>query len=117
MQYQPFTSETVAAGHPDKIFDQISDVVAAGLAEPCEVQLAYVIGHPTPIARAVETFGTARASAEKIEQFTWALLDLSVKGIINGLKLRQPIYRRTAAYGHFGRPDFPWEKVVVNGRA
>jgi S-adenosylmethionine synthetase len=89
------------------------NIVAAGLADRCEVQLAYVIGHPTPIARAVETFGSATVSLDEIEDHAWKLLDLSVKGIIAGLNLRQPIYRRTAAYGHFGRDGFPWEQVAI----
>ncbi len=66
-----------------------------------------------PIAKAVETFGTEKKSIKTIEDFAWKLLDCSVLGIIEGLHLRQPIYRRTAAYGHFGRDSFPWEKVVV----
>jgi S-adenosylmethionine synthetase len=89
------------------------NIVAAGLAKKCEVQLAYVIACPHPIARAVETFGTAKKSQKVIEDFAWKLLDLSVEGIINGLNLRQPIYQKTARYGHFGHPAYPWEKVVV----
>jgi S-adenosylmethionine synthetase len=89
------------------------NIVAAGLADRCEVQLAYVIGHPGPVARAIETFGTQRAPLPEIEEFAWGLLDLTVRGIIEGLNLRQPIYRRTACYGHFGRAGFPWEQVVV----
>ncbi|HUE75608.1 MAG TPA: methionine adenosyltransferase [Chloroflexota bacterium] len=89
------------------------NIVSSGLAERCEVQLAYVIGHPSPIARAVETFGSATVGLDEIERHAWQLLDLSVKGIIAGLNLRQPIYRRTAAYGHFGRDGFPWEQVAI----
>jgi len=89
------------------------NIVAANLADRCEVQLAYVIGYRDPIAKAVETFGTGKKTTSTIEKFAWSLLDTSVLGIINGLNLRQPIYRRTAAYGHFGRDSFPWEKVVV----
>ncbi|MCL5004299.1 MAG: methionine adenosyltransferase [Patescibacteria group bacterium] len=89
------------------------NIVAAGLAERCEVQLAYVIGYSDPIARAVETFGTEKKGLKEIEDFAWSLLDLSTKGIVEGLNLLQPIYRNTARYGHFGRNEFPWEKIVV----
>lgn len=89
------------------------NIVAARLASKCEVQLAYVIACSHPIARAIETFGTAKKSQKVIEDFAWSLLDLSVEGIINGLNLRQPIYQKTARYGHFGHPEYPWEKVVV----
>ncbi len=89
------------------------NIVAAGLADRCEVQLAYVIGYKDPIAKAVETFGTNKKPIKLIEDFAWKLLDCSVWGIIKGLRLQRPIYRQTAAYGHFGRDSFPWEKVVV----
>ena len=88
------------------------NIVAAGLADRCEVQVAYVIGQRKPIARTIETFGTAKKSQKIIEDFAWRLLDMSVVGIINGLNLRRPIYQRTAVYGHFGREIFPWEKVI-----
>ncbi len=88
------------------------NIVAAGLADRVEVQIAYVIGYKDPIAKAVETFGTNKKSVKVIEDFAWKLLDLSVNGIINGLDLARPIYQQTAVYGHFGREDFPWEKVV-----
>lgn len=89
------------------------NIVAAGLADRVEVQVAYVIGHREPIARAIETFGTAKKSQKEIENFAWKLLDLSVSGIIEKLNLRQPIYRQTARYGHFGHEEYPWEKIVV----
>lgn len=89
------------------------NIVAHDLAEKCEVQLAYVIGKPKPIARAIEAFGTEKVQLSKIEKFAWELLDLSVSGILRGLNLRQPIYLKTATYGHFGRDDFPWESIVV----
>lgn len=87
------------------------NIVAAGLADRCEVQVAYVIGHPEPIAKAVETFGTAKKSQKVIEDYAWSLLDMSVAGIINSLKLKRPIYRQTARYGHFGHQKYPWEKI------
>jgi S-adenosylmethionine synthetase len=85
------------------------NIVNAKLASRCEVQLAYVIGKPEPVAKAVDTFGTESAPIGKIEKFAWSLLDLSVSGILKGLNLKRPIYLRTASYGHFGRPGFPWE--------
>lgn len=88
------------------------NIVARKMASRCEVQVAYVIGKRVPIARAVETFGTESVDKKKIEKFAWDLLDLSVSGIIKGLNLLQPIYLKTACYGHFGRSEFPWEKIV-----
>ncbi len=88
------------------------NIVAAGLASRVEVQLAYVIGKKEPLTKAIETFGTNKVSQEEIEKFAWKILDLSPLGIINTLKLRQSIYQKSAAYGHFGREEFPWEKVV-----
>ncbi len=88
------------------------NVVGAGLADRCEVQLAYAIGVARPVGTAIETFGTARADQRKIEQFAYDVLDTSVRGIVNTLNLRRPVYERTAAYGHFGRDEFSWEKLV-----
>lgn len=88
------------------------NIVARKMAKRCEVQIAYVIGKRQPMAKAVETFGTEFVDKKKIEKFAWDLLDLSVPGIIKGLNLLQPIYLKTAAYGHFGRSEFPWEKIV-----
>ena len=89
------------------------NIVAHKMADRCEVQIAYVIGHREPITKAIETFGTEKTDFKKIEQFAWSLIDLSVPGILQGLDLLRPIYRSTAAYGHFGRDSFPWEKVVA----
>lgn len=88
------------------------NIVARKMASRCEVQVAYVIGRRLPIAKAVETFGTEKADKKKIEKFAWDLLDLSVPGIIAGLNLLRPIYQKTAVYGHFGRSQFPWEKIA-----
>lgn len=88
------------------------NIVGHKLARRCEVQVAYVIGQRQPLSKAIETFGTENADREKIEKFAWSLLDLSVPGIIKGLNLLQPIYQKTATYGHFGRNGFPWEKIV-----
>ncbi len=88
------------------------NIVAQDLAEQCEVGLAYVIGQPKPLMRTIDTFGTAKISQAKLESFADELIDTSVKGIIETLDLRRPIYRQTSAYGHFGKPDLPWEQVV-----
>jgi S-adenosylmethionine synthetase len=87
------------------------NVVAAGLADRCEVQLAYAIGVADPVSVLVDTFGTGKIAEDKIENLVRETFQLTPKGIIETLKLRRPIYRKTAAYGHFGRkdPDFTWE--------
>ena len=87
------------------------NIVAAGLAERCEVQVAYAIGVARPVSLMVETFGTGRIADEKIVELVEAHFDLRPKGIIASLDLLRPIYSRTAAYGHFGRDevDFTWE--------
>jgi S-adenosylmethionine synthetase len=87
------------------------NIVAAGLADRCEVQLAYAIGVAEPVSVLVDTFGTGKISEEKLEELVRKNFQLTPKGIIDSLKLRRPIYRKTAAYGHFGRkdPDFTWE--------
>lgn len=87
------------------------NIVAEGLAEHAEFALAYAIGQAQPVMKDVETFDTAKKSDKVIKDFVNGLLDTSVKGIIEGLDLRRPIYKATAAYGHFGRPSFPWEQV------
>ena len=89
------------------------NVVAAGLAERCEVQVAYAIGVAEPVSLMVNTSGTAKIPEEKIEALIHEHFDLRPKGIIEDLNLLQPIYRPTAAYGHFGRNDagFPWEQT------
>jgi S-adenosylmethionine synthetase len=87
------------------------NIVAAGLADRCEVELAYAIGVAEPVSVLVETFGTAKVDEQKISDLVRANFQLTPKGIIESLNLRRPIYRKTAAYGHFGRkdPDFTWE--------
>ena len=89
------------------------NVVAAGLADKCEVQVAYAIGIAQPVSVHVETFGTAKIDEPKIEQLIRAHFDLRPKGIIQMLDLLRPIYRATAANGHFGRsePEFTWERT------
>jgi S-adenosylmethionine synthetase len=87
------------------------NVVAAGLADRCEVQVAYAIGKANPVGVFVETFGTHKISEEKIQQVILQVFDLRPAAIIRDLDLLRPIYQKTAAYGHFGRqePDFSWE--------
>ena len=87
------------------------NVVAAGLADRCEVQLAYAIGVAEPVSVLIDTFGTGKIDSEKISDLVRKYFKLTPKGIIESLKLRRPIYCKTAAYGHFGRndPDFTWE--------
>jgi S-adenosylmethionine synthetase len=89
------------------------NVVAAGLAARCEVQVAYAIGKAEPVGLFVETFGTETADPEKIEQAISEVFDLRPAAIIRDLDLLRPIYAQTAAYGHFGRelPDFTWERT------
>jgi S-adenosylmethionine synthetase len=87
------------------------NIVAAGLAERTEVELAYAIGVAEPVSVLVETFGTGKISESKLTELVRKNFELTPKGIIESLNLRRPIYQKTAAYGHFGRndPDFTWE--------
>ena len=87
------------------------NVVAAGLADRCEVQLAYAIGVAEPVSINVDTFGTGKMSDDEIAKKVRDVFDLRPAAIIKRLDLRRPIYRATAAYGHFGRDEFPWENV------
>jgi len=92
-------------------------VVAAGLADRIEIQVAYAIGVAHPLSINVETFGTGKIADEKIVGLITDCFDLRPGAIIRDLNLRQPIYRKTAAYGHFGRDDieFPWERTDKAG--
>lgn len=89
------------------------NIVAAGLADQCEVQLAYAIGVAEPVSIAIDTFGTGKVSEGQLVEAVRKHFDLRPAGIIKMLDLKQPIYKQTAAYGHFGRADvlFPWEKL------
>ncbi|CDR63842.1 TPA: methionine adenosyltransferase [Staphylococcus argenteus] len=89
------------------------NIVAAGLADQCEVQLAYAIGVAEPVSIAIDTFGTGKVSESQLVEAVRKHFDLRPAGIIKMLDLKQPIYKQTAAYGHFGRTDvlFPWEKL------
>jgi S-adenosylmethionine synthetase len=88
------------------------NVVAAGLAKRCEVQVAYAIGVARPVGVHVNTFGTGKISDEKLEKYILESFDMRPKALIEELSLLRPIYKATAAYGHFGRVDFPWEKTT-----
>ena len=88
------------------------NIVAAGLADKCEVGLAYVIGKPNPLMQTIETFGTSKVSDKELYDFKDKLIDTSVRGIVEKLQLLRPIYSATSAYGHFGKPELPWEQIV-----
>lgn len=93
------------------------NIVAAGLAERCEIEVAYAIGVAEPVSIYVDTFGTGKMDDDKLAAFIHSTVDLRPAAIIERLGLRAPIYRQTAAYGHFGRPDLdlPWERLdLVN---
>ena len=87
------------------------NIVAAGLADKCEVQISYAIGIAKPTSISVNTFGTGKISEEQILRLIREKFDLRPKGLIAMLDLLKPIYQETAAYGHFGREQFPWEKI------
>lgn len=89
------------------------NLVAAGLADKCEVQLAYAIGVADPVSVLVDTKGTEKVSVEKLDKLVRKHFPMTPRGIIDHLKLRRPIFKKTAAYGHFGRnePEFTWEKT------
>lgn len=89
------------------------NIVAAGLADRCEIQISYAIGVAEPTAININTFGTAKLSDRRIIELIQQHFDLRPFGLIEMLNLLKPIYKRTAAYGHFGREneDFPWEKI------
>jgi S-adenosylmethionine synthetase len=87
------------------------NIVAAKLADRCEIQLAYAIGVPFPVSVMINTFDTAKVDVSLIEAAVKKVFDLSPAGIIKTLDLMRPIYQKTASYGHFGRSEFPWEKT------
>ena len=89
------------------------NIVAAGIADKCEIQLAYAIGVAKPVSIRVDTFGTGKISEEKIVELINKNFELRPAGIIDMLDLKRSIYKQTAAYGHFGRNDLdlPWEKL------
>ncbi|PIT86911.1 MAG: methionine adenosyltransferase [Candidatus Magasanikbacteria bacterium CG10_big_fil_rev_8_21_14_0_10_43_6] len=87
------------------------NIIAADLADECEVQLSYAIGYPEPVSVLVDTFGTGKVDTEVLEAAVRRVFDLTPAGIISELDLKRPIYLATAAYGHFGRNEFPWEQT------
>jgi S-adenosylmethionine synthetase len=87
------------------------NIVAAGLAERCEVQLAYAIGVPDPVSVMIDTLGTGKVPEAKIAEAVRKVFELDPAGIIRTLDLKRPIYQKTASYGHFGRDGFSWEKI------
>lgn len=87
------------------------NIVAAELAEECLVQVGYCIGLVDPVSVMVSTYGTGRLAEESLAKLVRQVFPLSPKGMIDHLQLREPIYLKTAAYGHFGRPEFPWERL------
>ena len=89
------------------------NIVAAGLADRCEIQVSYAIGVAEPTSISIETFGTAKIDEERIAQLVREHFDLRPYGIVQMLDLVRPIYLKTAAYGHFGReePEFTWERT------
>jgi S-adenosylmethionine synthetase len=89
------------------------NIVAAGLADQCELQIAYAIGVAQPVSLMVNTFGTGKMADDEIEQIIKNVFDLRPGKIIEHLQLRRPIFKKTATYGHFGRDDeyFTWEKT------
>ncbi len=87
------------------------NIVASGLADKCMLQLGYAIGYPQPVSIMVDTYGTGKVSEQRLVELVRKHFDLSPKGIIKTLDLLKPVYRKTAAYGHFGRPGFTWEKT------
>ena len=87
------------------------NVVASGLADEMELQVAYAIGVARPVSVFVDTFGTGKLDDETLAEVVKKEFDLRPAAIIEALGLRRPIYAETAAYGHFGRPEFPWEKT------
>jgi S-adenosylmethionine synthetase len=89
-----------------------NNIVAAGLADRCEVQVAYAIGVAKPVGVYVNTFGTAKIDEEKIAKYVSEQFDFRPKALIEELELLRPLYKATAAYGHFGRKEFPWEKTT-----
>ncbi|MCK5179889.1 MAG: methionine adenosyltransferase domain-containing protein, partial [Candidatus Omnitrophica bacterium] len=87
------------------------NIVAAKLADQCWIQFGYAIGKAEPVSVMVDTFGTGKVSEQKLVDLVRKHFDLTPKGIIEELDLLKPIYQKTAAYGHFGRDEFSWEKT------
>ena len=102
-------SAEICVGRVERCCEQ--NVVASGLAKRCEVQIAYAIGVAQPVGVHVNTFGTGKIDEEILENYIIKSFDMRPKALIEELDLLKPIYRKTAAYGHFGRDEFTWEKT------
>ena len=87
------------------------NIVAAKLADKCEIQVAYAIGHPQPLSIAIETFGTGKVAEDKIEKAVRKVFSFKPADIVKQLNLLQPIYKKTTNYGHFTKADLPWEQT------
>ena len=92
------------------------NIVAAGLADCCEVRLAYIIGMEAPTSLQIETFGTGEIPDGEFARALWNEIDLTTPGIINHLNLLRPLYRATACYGHYGKPELPWESLDLEDK-
>ena len=88
------------------------NLVANGYAKKCEIQVSYGIGIKEPLSICVNTFGTSQKSEEELVELIKEKFDLTPDGIINYLGLKEPIYTKTTNYGHFGKSDLPWEKII-----
>ncbi len=88
------------------------NLVANGYASKCEIQVSYAIGKKEPLSICVNTFGTGKETEEELVKLIRQKFDLTPDGIINYLDLKQPIYAKTTNYGHFGKEDLPWEKII-----
>ena len=88
------------------------NIVANGYAEKCEIQLSYAIGVAKPVSILVETFGTGKISDKEIAGLIFKNFDLTPDGIMKTLDLKRPIYKKTTNYGHFGKNEMPWEKII-----
>ncbi len=88
------------------------NLVANGYASKCEIQVSYAIGKKEPLSICVNTFGTGKKTEEELVQLIKKKFDLTPDGIINYLDLKRPIYAKTTNYGHFGKEDLPWEKII-----
>lgn len=88
------------------------NIVANGYAKKCEIQVSYAIGMEEPLSIYVDTFGTGTKSAEELVNLIKTKFDLTPDGIIKYLDLKQPIYSKTTNYGHFGKENLPWEKII-----
>ena len=88
------------------------NIVALGLTDRVEVKVGYVIGKRKPIAFDIDTFGTGKKPISVIKDYANKIMDFSVPNIIDSLELKNPIFTQTARYGHFGNPNYPWEKIV-----